>query len=273
MIRITKLDTLFDFRSVQPCHPAAPYIGGKKQLAQAIAVKIETIPHEIYAEPFVGMGGVFLRRRFIPKSEVINDRSGDVVTFFRVLQRHYGAFMDELKFTFTSRAEFERLAAVDPASLTDIERAARFLYLQRLTFGGKVAGRTFGVSPSNPGRFDISRLGEILTRINERLAGVTIENLDWKAFLARYDRPGTLFYLDPPYWGSEDHYGRGLFPKSEFEVLAEALKGLAGSFVLSLNDVPEVRAIFSGFAIESVMIFHSTDGARPVRRSELIITR
>jgi len=89
------------FRRVAPARPAAGYIGGKKQLAGRIAAKIEAARHTTYAEPFVGMGGVFLRRRFAPQSEVINDLSGDVATFFRILQRHYAAFMDMLKYQLT----------------------------------------------------------------------------------------------------------------------------------------------------------------------------
>jgi len=132
------------YRQIAPVKPAAAYIGGKRQLAETIVKCIERIPHETYAEPFVGMGGVFLRRRKVPKGEIINDRSGDVATFFRILQRHYNPFMDMLRWQFTGRAEFERLLVSNPTTLTDLERAARFLYLQRTAFGGKVAGRNFG---------------------------------------------------------------------------------------------------------------------------------
>jgi DNA adenine methylase len=248
-------------RPVVPVRPAAPYVGGKRALASLLVRKIAAIPHATYAEPFVGMGGVFLRRTSAPTAEVINDASRDVATFFRVLQRHYDAFSNELRFTFTSRAEFERLMKVDPATLTDLERAIRFLYLLRTAFGGKVAGRNFGVSHGVGGRFDVTKLAEILAALNERLAGVVIENLDWAAFIARYDRPGTLFYLDPPYWGAEDYYGAALFPRADFERLAATLRTLRGRFLLSLNDVPQVRSLFAGFAIEPVRATYTISGA------------
>lgn len=187
--------------SVIPVNPVAGYVGGKKQLARTIISHIGAIEHELYAEPFVGMGGVFLRRPSRPKVEAINDASQDVATFFRVLQRHYQAFLDMLKWQVTSRAEFARLAAQDPATLTDLERSARFLYLQRLSFGGKVAGRSFGIDTAGPARFDITRLVPMLEAVHERLAGVWIDCLGWEAFIQRWDRPKTLFYLDPPYWG------------------------------------------------------------------------
>lgn len=196
-----------DFRPVAPVRPAAAYIGGKKRLAAELTRRIEAVPHATYAEPFVGMGGVFFRRAWAPACEVVNDISRDVATLFRILQRHYPQFMETLKFQITSRAEFERLAACDPSTLTDLERAARFLYLQRLAFGGKVAGRNFGVDTRGPARFDVTKLGPLLTEIHERLAGVIIECLPWADFLRRYDSPQTLFYLDPPYFGSEDDFG------------------------------------------------------------------
>jgi DNA adenine methylase len=64
--------------------------------------------------------------------------------------------METLKFQTASRAEFERLAASNPETLRDLERAGRFLYLQRLAFGGKVAGRSFGVDTNGPSRFDVT---------------------------------------------------------------------------------------------------------------------
>ena len=251
--------------------PVAPYIGGKRQLAKRVIEAIEATPHQAYCEAFVGMGGVFLRRRRAPKVEAINDASRDVAGVFRILQRHYQAFMDMLKWQVTSRAEFARLAAQDPDTLTDLERAARFIYLQRLSFGGKVASRTFGIDPASPARFDVTRLGSMLEEVHERLAGVWIECLPWEAFIARWDRPSTLFYLDPPYWGSEHYYDRRLFGRDDHARLAEALKGLQGAFVLTLNDVPEVREMYGWADITEASLTYTAGGGSGVGARELII--
>ncbi|NKJ40830.1 DNA adenine methylase [Novosphingobium sp. SG720] len=200
------------------------------------------------------MGGVFFRRDQRPKCEVINDWSEDVATFFRVIQRHYVAFMDMLRWQITSRSGFERLRRQDPTTLTDLERAARFLYLQRLAFGGKVAGRNFGVKLDGGARFDVAKVGPLIEAAHERLSGVVIERLPWSDFLTRYDRPGTLFYLDPPYYGCETDYGRDLFDRDQFTAMADQLRGLKGGFLLSLNDHPDVRRIFAGFTIEAVPV-------------------
>ncbi len=107
-------------RTAAPVRPLAGYVGGKKLLARHVIAAIERVPHRTYCEAFVGMGGVFFRRRRAPKAEAINDLNRDVAGFFRVLQRHYQALMDMLKWQVTSRAEFERLAGQDPATLTDL---------------------------------------------------------------------------------------------------------------------------------------------------------
>jgi DNA adenine methylase len=261
-------------RPVRPISPVAPYIGGKKVLAKTIVPLLDSIDHTIYAEPFVGMGGIFLRRSWAAPSEVMNDYSRDVSGFFRVLQRHYTAFLDMLRYQLTMRAEFERLLAVDPGTLTDLERAARFLYLQRLAFGGRVAGRNFGVDPGSSGHFDVTRLGPLLEALHERLSGVVIECLPWDAFITRYDRPGTLFYLDPPYYGCETDYGTDLFSRDQFERMADLLDGINGSFVLSLNATPETRTIFARFDQQEVNVTYTVGGGNKTQNtSELIISR
>lgn len=261
------------WRDVPNTQPPAAWIGGKRLLAPRLVEMIGKVPHDLYAEPFVGMGGVFFRRRRVPRAEVINDRSGEVINLFRILQRHYPQFMDTLKFQITSRREFDRLKSCDPATLTDLERAARFLYLQKLAFGGKVEGQNFGVDASRSARFNLTRLAPLLEDVHERLAGVVIENLDWLAFIDRYDRPGTLFYLDPPYWGCENDYGKAVFSREAFAEMTEVLSRLRGRFILSLNAVREVFETFSKFDIQEVDCSYSLQGkGRSKEVKEVIIS-
>ncbi len=258
------------FTPIDPVRPPAGYIGGKRRLAAKLIAGIEAVPHRTFAEVFVGMGGIFFRRRLRPVSEVINDRNGEVANLFRILQRHYPQFIDTLRWQLSGRKEFDRLKVSDPATLADLERAGRFLYLQRLAFGDKVNGQHFGVDVGASAGFNLSRLEPLLADIYDRLSGVTIERLDWIAFIDRYDRPDTLFYLDPPYWGSEGYYGRELFDRAQFAIMAERLGYLKGRFILSINDVPEIREIFAAFAMEHVELHYGAGGgARPAE--ELIV--
>jgi len=258
---------------VSPVAPVAPWLGGKRNLAKRICAILDSTACTTYAEPFVGMGGIFLRRTSRPRAEVINDAGRDIANLFRILQRHYPQFLDTLRFQLTTRFEFNRLIDTRPDTLTDLERAARFLYLQRTAFGGKVSGRNFGVSKDRPGRFNLSTLEPMLEDLHARLAGVTIECLDFGEFIRRYDSPGTLFYLDPPYWGSEGDYGKELFSRADFQRLADQLAGISGSFMLSINDVPEVREMFSWARLDEVSTTYTIAGGGKGRdqRAELLI--
>jgi DNA adenine methylase len=257
---------------VDPVQPVAPWIGGKRNLAKRICAILDQMPCTTYAEPFVGMGGIFLRRTSRPRAEVINDYGRDVANLFRILQRHYPQFLDTLRFQLTTRAEFNRLVDTPADTLTDLERAARFLYLQRTAFGGKVSGRNFGVAIDRPGRFNLTTLEPMLEDLHSRLAGVVIECLDFEAFIRRYDSSGTLFYLDPPYWGSEGDYGKALFSRQDFQRLADVLTGIKGRFLMSINDVPEIREIFAWARWDEVQTTYTIRGkgeAKPA--AELLI--
>lgn len=262
---------LFGERESAGVNPVAPWMGGKRNLAKRLTRLISSVDHVAYAEVFVGMGGIFLRRKHAPKAEAINDYSGDVANLFRILQRHYPQFLDCLKFQITSRREFDRLSRTDPTTLTDLERAARFLYLQRTAFGGKVTGQNFGVAFERESRFNITTLAPMLEAVHERLSGVVIENLTFSEFIPRYDREGVLFYCDPPYFGCENDYGKDLFTRDDFEHLASLMGCVEGKMILSINDVPEIRETFAAFTMLPVDVTYSVSDKAPATFGELII--
>ncbi|ALL65773.1 Methyl-directed repair DNA adenine methylase [Paraburkholderia caribensis MBA4] len=201
---------------------------------------------------------------------LINDVNGELVNLYRVVQHHLEEFVRQFKWALSSRQVFKWLQDTVPETLTDIQRAARFYYLQQSCFGGKVEGQTFGTATTAPPGLNLLRLEESLSSAHLRLASTYVENLDWKSCVDRYDRPHTLFYLDPPYWQTE---GYGVpFPFSEYEVMADRLKSLRGKAIVSLNDHPDIRRVFTGFHIETVDIKYIVGGGgREAARKEVII--
>jgi DNA adenine methylase len=153
--------------------------------------------------------------------------------------------------------------------LTDIQRAARFFYLQQHAFGGKVSGQTWGTATTAP-PVNLLRIEENLSAAHLRLAQAYIENMDWAKCMERYDRPHTLFYLDLPYWQTE---GYGVdFGLDQYEKMAAIMSSLKGKAILSINDHPDIRRIFSAFQMETVPIqYHVGGGGKAVDRHELII--
>jgi DNA adenine methylase len=127
------------------------------------------------------------------------------------------------------------------------------------------------VTGTQPARFDLLKLVPMLEDVHERLCGVDIERLPYAELIRLYDTPGTLFYLDPPYFGTEHYYGPGVFSAADFELLRGLLEGIEGRFIMSLNDCPETRAIFAQFAIEEVAVnYRISGGVTPAK--ELIIS-
>lgn len=248
--------------------PLAGWIGGKSQLARRI---IESIPeHTCYCEVFSGAAWVLFKK---PESavEIINDLSNDVVNLYRVIQNHLEEFIRQFKFQLISREEWTRLNAVPPETLTDIQRAAQFYYLQRLSFGGKVQGRTYGTATTNRPRLNLLRIEEDLSSAHLRLAQVWVENLDFEACIQRHDREHTFFYLDPPYHGVEHYYGKELFKREDFQRLADLLANIKGKFLLSINDTPEIRQIFTRFTHEEATVTYSCGKAKRPKAGELLI--
>ena len=81
-----------------------------------------------------------------------------------------------------------------PETLTDIQRAARFFYLQHHAFGGKVSGQSYGTATTVPA-INLLRIEENLSAAWQRLSGTYVENLPWLELAERYDRPHTFHYM------------------------------------------------------------------------------
>ncbi len=257
---------------VKETKPLAPYFGGKARMAHHITARIADIPHQCYAEPFIGMGGVFLRRPYKASVEVINDINGEIINLFRIVQQHHQPFMDLMQYQLHCRSEFERHLKTDPATLTDIQRAIRFLYLQLTCYGGIPISTSFSVSASRRAKMNAPRINRLIAKLHQRIAAVRVENLHYADFIARYDKPTTLFYLDPPYMGNEASYGHNIFYRDDFTRMAKILANIKGKFILSINDAPEIRQIYHRFAIEAVENSYTSKGNQRKKVTELLIS-
>lgn len=235
------------------------WVGGKSKLTSTI---IPLMPqHQCYVEVFAGAAWVLFRKE-PSKVEVINDINGDLICLYRVIQNHLEEFVRYFKWSLVSREEFERLQRVDETTLTDIQRAARFYYLVKNAFGAKIVGQCYGVANSSKPRLNLLRLEEDLSEAHLRLSRVNIENLPYHELIRRYDGKDVFFYIDPPYWDCESDYGKGLFNKADFELLRDALNKCQGKWLVSINNVPEIRALFAGHQIKEVKTSYSINNLK-----------
>jgi DNA adenine methylase len=225
-------------------------------------------PHTTFVEAFAG-GCQVLFQKEPSKVEVINDLDGELINFYRICQNHFEELLRYLRFILISRKWFDLLQHTPPDTLTDVQRAGRYFFLQKSAFGGLVARQNYGIHVVQPPNLKGSRISELILKAHERLANVQIESLPYDQVLARYDRPSTVFYLDPPYFGVSLY--RYNLSKEDFVLLAERLRGLRGKFILSLNDRPEVRQIFGEFICEPISLSYSVQRTPGKRYGELII--
>ncbi|MBW5893133.1 DNA adenine methylase [Pectobacterium polaris] len=248
--------------------PFIPWIGGKRRLAKQILPLFPA--HTCYVEPFCGAAALFFMKP-PAKSEVLNDINGELVNLYRVIQSHLDEFIRQFKWSLVSREMYRWLQAMPPEALTDIQRAARFYYLQKQAFGGKLESQTFGTSTTSAPGLNRLRIEEELSLAHLRLARVTVEHMDWVKCIEKYDRPHTLFYCDPPYWGTA---GYGVdFGFENYQKLAELARTIQGRMIISVNDIPDMRGVFTGLTKNSVDINYSLQGGGKgmTQKRELII--
>ncbi|MCU4571092.1 DNA adenine methylase [Acinetobacter ursingii] len=251
-------------------NPIIPWMGGKRRLASRLIPKFPN--HSCYVELFCGGAALFFLRPEPAKVEVINDLDGELINLYRVVQNHLEEFIKQFKWSLTSRTMFNWIKEAYCPGLTDIQRAARFYYLQQHAFGAKRHGQNFGTATT--GRpINLCRIEENLSEAHIRLAGTYIEHLSWIECLKRYDRPHTFFYADPPYWqltGYNIDFGL-----DQYESLAECMKLSQGKIMVSLNDHVDMRKVFKDFRIESLDIKYSLcrdQNSKSKTSNEIVIT-
>jgi len=249
--------------------PIIPWLGGKRRLADKLMPLFP--PHECYVEVFCGGAALYFLRPYPAQTEVINDINGDLVNLYRVVQHHLEEFVHQFKWALSSRQIFKWQQEVRIETLTDIQRAARFFYLQQHAFSGKVVGQSFGTATTAPS-INLCRIEESLSAAHLRMGGTYVENLPWLECMKRYDRPHTFFYLDPPYWQTE---GYGVpFGFEQYELMAETMRTCKGKVMVSINDHPDIRRVFDGFFMEGLDIKYSVASVHgaPDTSRELVIT-
>lgn len=225
--------------------PVIPWMGGKRRLIDWILPKFPA--HQCYVEAFCGAGAIYFAKP-ISDVEVLNDTNNELINMYRILKHH---------------------PETVPETLTDIQRAARFYYLQKLAFGGKVDGQSFGTAPTVPPRLNLLRLEEDLSQAHLRVQQTYIENLSWEKVISKYDREHTLHYLDPPYWQTTG-YGSD-FGFENFELMSELARTCQGSMMISINDHPDIRKVFDGLHMETKPIKYTVGGGQGSDAMELLV--
>lgn len=170
------------------------WVGGKKALRDVIISNFPKEAPKRYIEVFGGAGWVLFRKEQISgQMEVFNDRDSCLINLYRCIKYHPEELKRELDGIFSSRELFYDFKdQCFMRGMTDIQRAARYFYLIKISFGCKKD--TFATRPKR-----LDRVMDRYDEIKKRLSGVIIENRDFEDIIRLYDNEDALFYIDPPY--------------------------------------------------------------------------
>ena len=213
-------------------------------------------------------GGMFFLRPMAADVEVLNDVNGELINLYRVVKHHLEEFVRQFKRALSSRQVFKWLQITPEETLTDIQRAARFFYLQHSAFGGRVDGQSYGTATTAPPGLNLLRIEENLSAAHLRLASAYVENLPWLECIRRYDRPHTFFS-----WIHRIGRPRatGRLRLGTVRATRARVGKAEGKAIVTLNDHPAIRDLFASFPIESTDITYTVGGGAGAQRRELVI--
>jgi len=230
------------------------------------------VPRDIisYCEPFGGAGWMLFYKDKWADLEVYNDLDSRLVNLFRIVKYHPFELNRELSFMLSSRELFVQI--LQNPGITDIQKAARFMFLIARSFGGR--GTNFGTVKRSKGGATKSHHNITLRvrAIHQRLDKVLIENQDFEKFIKSYDHDKAFFYCDPPYTMGAG-YEVVSTEKFDHERLRDTLANIQGRFLLSYDDSPKVRELYKGYEMIEVERLNGINNVTQINKmfKELII--
>ena len=231
--------------TIKPVRPLLRWPGRKSRLMKHL---LPLVPeHVCYCEPFAGSLAMLLAKPRA-KVEVVNDLNGDLIALYRNVQFHLPALSAELDCLVSSRKNFDDFIA--QPGLTELQRAARFLLVNLTSFGGNM--HSFGVAKTAGGgvRFDKNVIGAVMGPVRERLNGVVIENISYERCFDNYDSADSFFFIDPPYLDTKQK-AYASWSQDDMRLFRRRVEKLKGKWIVTLNDVPFNRELFSDCTIKA----------------------
>jgi DNA adenine methylase len=249
--------------------PILRWPGGKTRMLKKILPLIP--PHVCYCEPFAGGLAVLLAKER-SSVEVINDMNGTLVALYRNLQFHLPALISELDWMFSSRQNLHDFIA--QPGITELQRAARFLLVNRTSFGGNM--HSFAVAKTRGGgaAYDRALTNKLLQSAHRRLDRVVIEHLPYERCFANYDSKDSFFFLDPPYLNAATAAYKGWTPQ-EMRAFRRRVGKIKGNWLVTVDDSPLNRELFSDCHLQPVVSRNRLCNTRThghINFGELIIT-
>lgn len=265
--------------SEQP-KPVVKWAGGKTQLIPQFEPLFPREEYSLYIEPFVGGGAVFFH--LLPPRAILIDNNEELINFYRVVRDHLEELLEDLKKHKNTPEYYYLIRDLEPGHLSLVERASRFLYLNKTGYNGLWRVNRRGKHNVPFGKYKNPKIvdEDNLRLVSKVLQGAKLICDDFKLVL-EVARRDAFIYLDPPYHPLSSTANFTSYTPSAFG--PEEQQRLAGVFreldkrgcllMLSNSDTPFIRQLYAGYDIQTVYARRAIN-CRPERRgpiTELVI--
>jgi len=240
--------------------PFVKWAGGKRQLVN-ILLENAPVSFNRYLEPFIGGGALFFN--IMPDNGIISDINPELINAYKVIAKDPEGLLASLRLHRNEEEYFYKLRELDCSALSEIERASRFIFLNKTCFNGLYRENSKGRFNVPFGRYKNPNIddGDNLRAISLYLNSSEIEILcqDYKN-TAAMAKAGDFVYFDPPYHpvsqtASFTRYAKGDFTASDQESLADTFRSLSKKgchLMLSNSNVPFIRELYKDFDVVEI---------------------
>jgi DNA adenine methylase len=260
--------------------PFLKWAGGKTQLLNELIKRVPA-KYNVYFEPFIGGGALYFA--IAPNEAVIADINNDLVNAYLVVRDNSDELLEELSKYKNEKDFYYSIRSQDQSELSDLEKAARLVYMNRTCFNGlyrvNKSGQ-FNVPFANYKNPNFIQTDKILAA-SEILQNTDVYNAGFEKVLAEA-KAGDFIYLDPPYYPKDVYsdfkrYNKEQFHANDHERLAELYNELTerGCYVmLSNSDTPFTRELYKKWRIDTVYAKRliNRDASKRGEVTEIIVT-
>ncbi len=243
-------------------YPIVKWVGGKRQLMFEL-LKNMPANYNRYFEPFIGGGALFFELQ--PKNGYISDMNEELINLYSVVRDDVDGLTEDLGKHEVSKEYFLNIRNIDRTEmflrLSDIERASRFIYLNRTCFNGLYRVNSQGQfnvpfgNYSNPRIIDENNL----RNCSELLKNTEIKVADFSEILTKVQK-SDFVYFDPPYVPLDDTSSFTSYTKAGFDIdmqfklrdVCDELDSMGVKFMLSNSDTKLVNELYSNYEIKKV---------------------
>lgn len=244
--------------------PFLKWAGGKTRLLNDLGPMVPRFSGR-YFEPFVGGGAMFFH--LAPEKAVISDVNRELINTYQVVQNQVEPLIHSLRKHQNSADHYYEIRDWDRMpvflSLGLIQRASRFIYLNKTCFNGLHRVNQKGQFNVPFGKYKNPKIcdADSLRAVSESLQGIQIKHVSFSRLLSIPNAPvsGDFVYLDPPYVPIDQDSFTSYTPKDfdmedqqELLELCKSLDEKGIKFMLSNSSAPILRDMYQDFRIQTV---------------------